>query len=60
VVRSRRAHQGRRRCAPKPTREKAQNFTMIETGVVMYQGLTQTTNWWIDDLAVGPKRIGCN
>jgi hypothetical protein len=46
--------------APKPVREKAQSFTMIETGVVMYQGLTQPTNWWIDDLAVGPKRIGCN
>jgi len=46
--------------SPRPTREKAQNFTMIETGVVMYQGLTKTTNWWIDDLAVGPQRIGCN
>jgi hypothetical protein len=46
--------------AAKPVMEKAENFTMIETGVVMYQGLTTPTSWWIDDLAIGPERIGCN
>ncbi len=45
--------------AARPVQEKAENFTMIETGVVMYQGLTVPTNWWIDDLAIGPERIGC-
>jgi hypothetical protein len=43
----------------RPTQEKGTNFTMIETGVVMYQGLVTVTNWWIDDLAIGPQRIGC-
>lgn len=46
--------------APKPVMEKAGNFTVIETGVVMYQGLSVATSWWIDDLAIGPERIGCN
>jgi len=45
--------------ASKPVLEKATNFTLIETGVVMYQGLAETTSWWIDDLAIGPERIGC-
>jgi hypothetical protein len=45
--------------AERPTQHKADNFTMIETGVVMYQGLTTPTDWWIDDLAIGPERIGC-
>jgi hypothetical protein len=40
--------------------EKAGNFTFLETGVYLYQGLTQATNWWIDDLAVGTGRIGCD
>lgn len=46
--------------APKPKMEKAGNFTFLETGVYLYQGLTQATNWWIDDLAVGTGRIGCD
>lgn len=45
--------------APKPTMEKARSFTFIETGVYLYQDLTQISNWWIDDLAVGTHRIGC-
>jgi hypothetical protein len=45
---------------PKPVQEKAQNFTFLETGVYMYQGLPVATNWWIDDLAVSPRRVGCN
>ncbi len=46
--------------AAAPVREIASNFIELETGVYMYQGLTAVTNWWIDDLAVGPQRIGCN
>ena len=45
--------------AARPVHEKAQSFTVLETGVYLYQGLTTSTNWWIDDLAVGKKRIGC-
>ena len=41
-------------------REKGRSFSELETGVYLYQGLTQVTNWWIDDLAVGPRRLGCN
>src|SRR5260221_506090 len=44
----------------RPIQEKAQNFTVLETGAYLYQGLPTTTNWWIDDLAVGKQRIGCN
>jgi hypothetical protein len=44
----------------RPTQEKARDFTVLETGAYLYQGLPTTTNWWIDDLAVGKQRIGCN
>jgi hypothetical protein len=46
--------------APAPVREPVTSFIELETGIYMYQGLTTVTNWWIDDLAVGPQRIGCN
>lgn len=46
--------------AAKPKLEKAKDFTFLETGVYLYQGLSLATNWWIDDLAVGSRRIGCN
>jgi hypothetical protein len=46
--------------AQRPFHEKATNFTVIETGIYLYQGLTTVTNWWIDDLAVGKERIGCD
>jgi hypothetical protein len=46
--------------AQRPFHEKATDFTVIETGIYLYQGLTTVTNWWIDDLAVGKQRIGCN
>jgi hypothetical protein len=46
--------------AARPVHEKAQSFTVLETGVYLYQGLTTVTNWWIDDLAVGKQRIGCD
>jgi hypothetical protein len=44
----------------RPAQDKAANFTLVETGIVMYQGLEVPTNWWIDDLAIGTQRIGCN
>jgi hypothetical protein len=44
----------------RPVHEKAQSFTVLETGIYLYQGLTTVTNWWIDDLAVGKQRIGCD
>jgi hypothetical protein len=40
-------------------REPVSSFLLLETGVYLYQGLTTVTDWWIDDLAVGPARIGC-
>ncbi|HEY3667304.1 MAG TPA: hypothetical protein VGL19_14955 [Polyangiaceae bacterium] len=43
----------------RPTQEKAANFTVLETGVYFYQGQPDTENLWIDDLAVGKERIGC-
>lgn len=41
------------------TREPVDSFLMLETGVYLYQGLTTATDWWLDDLAVAPQRIGC-
>lgn len=41
-------------------REKATHFTVLEAGVFLYQGLTVPTDWWIDDLAVSPQRLGCD
>jgi hypothetical protein len=46
--------------AARPVHDKAQSFTVLETGVYLYQGLTTATSWWIDDLAVGKQRIGCD
>jgi hypothetical protein len=46
--------------AVRPVQEKVTNFTVLETGAYLYQGLPTTTNWWIDDLAVGKERVGCN
>jgi hypothetical protein len=40
-------------------REPVQSFLLLETGIYLYQGLPTATDWWIDDLAVGPARIGC-
>ena len=45
--------------ATRPTHEKVADFTVLETGIYLYQGLVTVTNWWIDDLAVGRERIGC-
>ena len=45
--------------AARATQEKAGNFTTLETGVYLYQGLPSATNTWIDELGVGRERIGC-
>lgn len=45
--------------APRPVQEKAGNFSYLELGVFLYQGLSEPTGWWIDDVAVGTQRIGC-
>jgi hypothetical protein len=45
---------------PRPFQEKAESFTVLEVGAYLYQGLTTPTSFWIDDLAVGTERIGCN
>jgi hypothetical protein len=44
----------------RPVQEKGDNFTVLETGAYLYQGLPVATDWWIDDLAVGPRRVGCD
>ncbi|QDE82820.1 hypothetical protein [Myxococcus xanthus] len=43
----------------RPVREKVSDFTVLEAGVFLYQGLSVPTDWWMDELAVGPRRIGC-
>jgi hypothetical protein len=45
--------------AVKPVFNKASNFVLLEVGLIMYHPLDSTTNLWIDDLALGPQRIGC-
>jgi hypothetical protein len=46
--------------APKPPFTKAANFILIEVGLIMYHPLTAATDLWMDDLVIGPERIGCN
>jgi hypothetical protein len=46
--------------AMRPTHEKATTFSVLEAGVYLYQGLSTATNWWLDDLAVSPQRVGCD
>lgn len=43
-----------------PVRRKATNFTIIETGVTMWQSMPTPNDWWIDDLGVGRQRLGCD
>lgn len=42
-----------------PFRNKATSFTVVETGVTMWQAMPTPNDWWIDDLAVGTQRVGC-
>jgi hypothetical protein len=46
--------------APAPFRDKVGNFTVIELGIVTWQEVPTPTSWWIDDVAIGTERIGCN
>lgn len=46
--------------AAQPKRNKATSFTVFETGVTMWQSMPTPNNWWIDDIGVGPERIGCD
>ncbi len=41
-------------------RDKVGNFTVIELGIVTWQEVPTPTNWWLDDVAIGTERIGCN
>jgi len=43
----------------RPVQEKATNFSLLEVGVYLYQGLPGGSDTWIDQLAVGKERIGC-
>jgi hypothetical protein len=46
--------------APAPFRDKAESFTVIELGIVTWQDVPTPVSWWIDDVALGTERIGCN
>jgi len=46
--------------ATPPKRNKATNFTVFETGITMWQQMPTPNNWWIDDIGIGPERVGCN
>ena len=43
----------------RPTQDKVTNFTVLETGMYMYQYQPEAADLWIDQLAVGKERIGC-
>lgn len=43
-----------------PKRNKATNFTVFETGITLWQPMPTANNWWIDDIGIGPERVGCN
>ena len=45
--------------AKAPFRDKVGNFTVIELGIVTWQDVPTPTSWWIDDVAIGTTRIGC-
>jgi hypothetical protein len=46
--------------APPPFRDKVRNFTVVELGIVTWQNVPTPTSWWIDDVALGTERIGCD
>jgi hypothetical protein len=45
---------------PRPVTPKASNFVGIEVGLTMYHDIDQKTNIYMDDLAFGNQRVGCN
>jgi hypothetical protein len=46
--------------SPRPPTPKGSNFVGIEVGLTMYHQIDQVTNIYLDDLAFGKQRIGCN
>ena len=44
----------------RPITPKGSNFVSIEVGLTMYHQIDQVTNIYLDDLAFGKARIGCN
>jgi hypothetical protein len=46
--------------APRPTTPKGSNFVGMEVGLTMYHTIDTKTNIYMDDLALGSQRIGCN
>jgi hypothetical protein len=45
---------------PRPTTPKGSNFIGMEVGLTMYHTIDEKTNIYLDDLALGAQRIGCN
>jgi hypothetical protein len=45
---------------PRPVTPKATDFVQIEVGLTMYHDIDQLTNIYLDDLAFGQQRVGCN
>ena len=45
---------------PRPMTPKASDFVGIEVGLTMYHDIDEKTNIYLDDLAFGNQRIGCN
>jgi hypothetical protein len=45
---------------PRPVTPKGSNFVGIEVGLTMYHDIDQKTNIYLDDLAFGNQRVGCN
>jgi hypothetical protein len=45
---------------PRPVTPKASDFVGIEVGLTMYHTIDQVTNIYLDDLAFGSQRVGCN
>ena len=56
--RARLAHDAGRAHGRRPTHAReGPSFTVLESGIYLYQGLSTVTNWWNDDLAVGKQRM---
>ena len=45
---------------PRPVTPKASDFVGIEVGLTMYHDIDEKTNIYLDDLAFGNQRVGCN
>ena len=45
---------------PRPVTPKGTDFVAMEVGLTMYHAIDTKTNIYMDDLAFGKQRIGCN